>query len=318
MVGIGREARWAAWALAVTAVLIATTPALAQESDAELAKKEYELGYAALQAGDYEQALDHYQRSYAITPRPRTLFNIAVAEEKLDRIEDAIRHYTEFLAGAEERDEEFKTQARLKIDELKKRLPPKAADAEPSGEAGAKRPAPPPPTPEVTRCPAPSDTGTLRIRSNGAGAEVAVDGAVVGATAATARAGAVLVHALSAGPHDVIVERSGGRTWSRQLHVSPGETVSVEVAFHDRYAGWRWGLTGLGIASVATGGTIGVLALRDVASSDLDVHDRGKSRALLSDLLFVGGAAALYGAWRLWRRPETTATVQRAREGAGR
>lgn len=317
MVGIWRNKGRAARILGAIAVLIASTAAHAQESDADRAKKEYELGYAALQAGDYQQALEHYRLSYAITPRPRTLFNIAAAEERLDRIEDAIGHYTEFLAAAEERDEEFKTRARGKIAALVKKLSAKAAETKAAGQAGAERPAPPPPAPEATRCPRASDAGTLRIRGSTAGARVAIDGAVVGATAATAGSGTELVRAVSAGPHEVSVERSGSRMWSQRLHLSPGETVSVEVAFHDRHPAWRWGLTGLGVAGVAAGGTFGVLALRDVASSDLDVHDRGKSRALVSDLLIVGGAAALYGAWRLWRSPETTATVQRAGEGAG-
>lgn len=310
--------RAAELALAI-ALLVASAPgAIAQRPDVDEAKQQYELGYEALQAGRFEAALEHYQRSYALVPRPRTLFNIAVSEEMLGRSDDALRHYAEFIELAGDRDEEFKALAKRKIDALSKQLPRDVTEQPPPTrvESG------PPTAPADASCrcaPSPSDrlSGTLRVHSNRAGATVSVDGLVIGTTSAAAvgsNSGGTLSYQLAPGEHHAIVESPGTQAWHRRFHVSPGETVSVEVAFGGASGGkvLTWGLAGFGVLGVAAGGTLGVLALRDAASADPSDHARGKTRALVTDLLIVGGAAALYGAWRLRDRPSTTATVQRS------
>ena len=117
----------------------------------------------------------------------------------------------------------------------------------------------------------------------------------------------------------MIVERSGGRAWRKQIHVSPNETVTVDVEFRHQQRRRRrlitWGLAGLGAASLAAGGTLGVLAIKDVTQPTPDDHSRGKTRALMSDLLIVGGAAAILGAWWLERKPATSAKIQRTHTG---
>lgn len=305
--------------LALTiALLVASAPtALAQQPDVDQAKQQYELGYQALQAGRFEAALEHYQRSYALVPRPRTLFNIAVSEEMLGRSDDALRHYIEFLELAGDRDEEFKALARQKIEALRKTLPRavETVTEPPPAPVESGRPAAPVDAP--CRCAPPvSDrlSGTLRVHSSRAGATVSVDGLVVGSTSVDSESGGTLSHPLTPGEHIVMVESPGAQGWHRRVHASPGETVRVDVAFGgaSRSKVLTWGLAGFGVVSVAAGGTLGVLALRDAASSDAGDHARGKTRALVTDLLIVGGAAALYGAWRLRDRPSTTATVQRS------
>jgi hypothetical protein len=62
-----------------------------------------------------------------------------------------------------------------------------------------------------------------------------------------------------------------------------------------------WGLGGAGAAAIIGGGTVGVLALRDVASPVEADHDRGKRRAWIADGLVVAGTAAIVVAWRLAR-----------------
>lgn len=117
----------AAWrrllpAAALLALLAPSRPAPAQDRREAEAKREYRLGWSALQAGDYAEAYEHYKRSYELSPRPRTLFNLAVTEEKLGRFEDAMRHYAEFVAQAEPRDAEFKAQALERHAALERRL----------------------------------------------------------------------------------------------------------------------------------------------------------------------------------------------------
>lgn len=107
--------------LAALGALIGSRPALAQ-GDAARAKREYTLGYRALQAGDFARALGHYERSFALSPRPRTLFNMALCEAHLGRDEAAYHHFVEFVASAEERDAPYLAQARERISALEKRL----------------------------------------------------------------------------------------------------------------------------------------------------------------------------------------------------
>ncbi len=307
-----------AFAILVTFTAVAS----AQDSSVDRAKEQYELGYTALQQGDYATALDHYQRSYDLTPRPRTLFNIAVAEEHLGRLEDALRDYAKFVDVAEERDEEFAAQARNKLVLLAKKLPRSAAVTDRTPPPVPDE-APPPPPETPRRAARPSPAGSLRVHSNRGGATVSVDGLIVGTTAPAADGdgdGAVLSRSLAAGDHDVIVERSGAHSWHQHLHVSPREVVTVNVTFRDSHTTrskiLTWGLAGVGTISIAAGSTLGVLALRDVTSDTPSDHSRGKTRATVTDILLVGGAAALYGAWRLGDRPATTATVERANSPA--
>jgi len=301
--------------LAIALLVASATDARAQDSNVDQAKEQYQLGYQSLQRGDYETALEHYQLSYELVPRPRSLFNIAVAEEHLGRLEDALRHYAQFLDVAEDRDEAFETQARKKIVELAKKLP---QSADPAPPPVPDEPPPPPPVTLPRRAPQ-SNSGVLRVRSNLSGALVSVDGLVVGATtSATSRGakGAAMDHTLAAGEHDVIIERAGTRKWHQRLLVSAREQVQVDVTFRDsqrtRTRILSWSLAGVGTVSIAAGATLGVLALRDVTSTDPSDHSRGKTRATVTDILLIGGAAALYGAWRLGHNPETRATVQRS------
>jgi len=310
-------------AVAVAAAALVARPpgAAAQPAGADEARQQYEQGYQALQAGQYQAALDHYQRSYQLVARPRTLFNIAVCEEKLGRLADAVGHYKKFLEVAEARDAKFTQDAREKIAALSRQLPAAAAtEPKPPPPPPVEVKPPPPPKPRAVRPHAASErcladpAGTLRVQSNLSGATVSVDGLVVGATADASGDGAALRYPLTPGDHDVVVERPGAAPWRERVHAAPGETIGVDVAFRPARSTGRkvltWGLAGLGVVGGATAGTLGVLALRDVASPDLDRHARGKTRAWMTDALLVVSAGALYGAWRLHHHPApVTATV---------
>lgn len=106
--------------LVCACIFFSLGPASAQ--DAELAKSEYQLGYTALKAKQYGQALGHYQRSYAEVARPRTMYNIALCEEGLGKFQAAVDHYQQFLIEAEDRDVDFVPLARAKLTGLRKRI----------------------------------------------------------------------------------------------------------------------------------------------------------------------------------------------------
>lgn len=120
---------------------------------------------------------------------------------------------------------------------------------------------------------------------------------------------------LPVGGHEVMIEHGGRVVWRRELQFSPGEIVRLDVDLPPPRSSTRraltWSIGGFGVASLTAGGVIGTLALRDVTSERTDVHERGKTRALVADGLFVAGAAALVVAWRLMRNDAASAQVRR-------
>jgi PEGA domain-containing protein len=118
---------------------------------------------------------------------------------------------------------------------------------------------------------------------------------------------------LPVGGHEIAIQRGGRVVWRRGLQFSPGEIVTLDVDLprSSTRRALTWGIGGFGLASITAGGIVGTLALRDVTSERLDVHDRGKTRALVADGLFVAGAAALVVAWRLMRSDTASAQVRR-------
>lgn len=147
-----------------------------------------------------------------------------------------------------------------------------------------------------------------------AGATVRLDGRAVGATA---DAGGLTIAGVAVGVRELRVERAGRVPWRGTVAIDPGEAVEVALRLPPTptptRASLRWGLRGAGVAGIAAGGVVGVLALRDVASPIAADHDRGKTRALIADALFVVGSAALIAAWRLGRGRAATATIHRTR-----
>ncbi len=394
----------------------------AQNHD-EVAKREYELGFKDFEQRRYRQALDHYQRSYDELARPRTTYNMALCQEALGNIADAIALYQKFLNEGESRDAEFFEPAREKMrllhaqigGTIRIRSEPSGAGVSVDGQLRGH-------TPlrldllagehlvsvgrkgtrsserkvdvrigdnrveefpldlvghveirvqpgdalirrrdvddvasglyeadlspgvyefelsllgyetrslrlkvkegdnlnQTVRLRGHSSTGALQVRSDEVGATVSVDGLIVGSTQVRNGQGAQLERRLSAGNHVIMVDGADGATWSDRVHVSPGETISLDLAFHGKptarsYA--RWGLTGLGVAALASGLTYGVLALSDVRESSQSSHDRGFDRANTSDLLIGIGALSLGGAYLL-REEGVWAKVERTHEEA--
>jgi hypothetical protein len=399
---------------AFVAILLIGISGTASAQNEAAAKREYGKGFAALQAGRYGDALAHYRRSYELSPRPRTLFNMALCEELLGQEEAAFEHYTLFVATAEERDAEFVDQARERAARLAQRLAgrltvtstPAGAEVRVDGSERAQgrtpvtlsltpgehyiqiaAPGADPVERVVTIAPRerstlsielelsasivviaePTDAtiqradepalarGTYRARVEPGTYEFVVsrpgyasERIVVEATGAgsfeqrvrlqpsvtTARlivrttGGRLLLDGepisdsaaqgltVAAGARALRVEQPGYRSWAERLHLSPGETVEVEVRLTTRKPGWmRWGGYSLGVAGIGAGGTLGVLALRDVTSDAADRHDRGRTRALVADGLFVVGIAAIVTAWRWSREPDSSASIRRSYGG---
>jgi hypothetical protein len=160
-----------------------------------------------------------------------------------------------------------------------------------------------------------SSTGIITLTSDTSGANVTVDGIIVGSM--RQREGEdmpSLERRLTSGNHVVIVEARGKQSWSNRFHLAAGETFSVDLKFRTESQGRkiaRWSLNAAGAAAVVSGLVLGSLAIRDVRSDDQDRHDRGKSRANTTDILIGLGAVSLAGGWYL-KKTDTKVTVERS------
>jgi tetratricopeptide (TPR) repeat protein len=77
----------------------APAPAPTEADRTEEAKGLFAAGRAAFDAGRYEDALDYFQRSHAISGRPALLYNIALAHDRLRNDEKALQGYEAYLAA---------------------------------------------------------------------------------------------------------------------------------------------------------------------------------------------------------------------------
>jgi hypothetical protein len=90
----------------VIAIVLASSPALAQSTEASAsmsaaARDLYQEGVQAAAADDFERAIAAFERSYALSPRDATLFNLAQVEEQAGHLVAALDAYHRFVARAE-------------------------------------------------------------------------------------------------------------------------------------------------------------------------------------------------------------------------
>lgn len=285
--------------VALVAVLVACA-AVASAQPADEAEREYQLGYAALQAGDCAEALVHYHRSFDATPRPRTLFNMAACQEELGLQADAWHNYRAFLELAEARDAKIVVKAEARVAALREVLrgnvtietTPAGASVQLDGDPAARGVTP------LTLALAPGTHTILISIADAAPVERTIEVApdeteLVAVTLAVSVAIAPPEVPLVPAPTVTPIE-------AREVVVTPVDVAAPRPSSRARgVLGWSLGV--LGVASLVGGAAVGVLALRDVADPTLDDRARGESRAWIADGLFVAGAVAIVTAWRLLR-----------------
>jgi len=89
------------WPAALVAVALAAAPAAADpQPDAVRSRELYQLGRQRFEAGDLEQAIDAFQKGYALDPRPEFLLNLAQSYRALGRRAEAIAFFERFIAAA--------------------------------------------------------------------------------------------------------------------------------------------------------------------------------------------------------------------------
>jgi hypothetical protein len=403
-------------------ILLAVISGLSNaRADDATAKAEFMAGYSELEQGNFRKALQHYQSSYEASPRPRTLYNIAVCEEELGRTKDAIEHYQQFLRIAQARDAQFLTDARERLEGLQALISGEVKIlSEPPGATvsvdGKKRGHTPlalqlskgqhmlslshrfargserrievaagesstekfqldpvghvriqvqpddavirrmdvdevsignfesalspgtyrfelsvvgffpktltlnvhagTTTDRSIRLERQSSTAMLQLISDEAGANVSVDGLIVGSTRIHEFESPSLEKRVTTGNHTVTVETRDGATWRKRMHFSPGETLSLQIDFRGQTRNRRLaskGLKGVGLGMVAIGLVYGVMAVSDVRSADEAERSRGRDRATNADIFLALGGLSYLGGWYVGKRAPN-ATVERSHE----
>lgn len=265
----------------------ATKPAKGAKADEEAkraaARQHYTEAEEKLKAGDFAGALEKYKAANDVLPAPVTMYKMALCLDKLDKSAEAIAAYEAFLsANPPGASAERVAEVEARLPELKKKLPVVVA-----------------------------------LRSEPAGAEVAVDGAKQpGVTPIELK--------LLPGHHTLRVSLSGHEPAEKELTIEPGASQALavtlvpsqpaEVAQAEAPAETApilaeaspssdsnivpYALLGIAGAGVVVGSVFGVMAMQ--SKSDFDKGDRSASKAdavdrnaLVADMAF--GAALTFG-----------------------
>lgn len=221
--------------LAVTACLVAGS-VLGQGDDMARAKEEYSRGQELFDDGDYEGAMEAFYESFDAFPHYRTIFNLALCAEKLERIPEAVEFYQRYVDWSEEVPNRGDVLA--KIEELRALLPP-----EPEPEPGTETEPEPEPEPETGEEEPPETDGSKGQVERGP--DLRGPGWIaMGTGAAAVVVGGVML----------------GMARKKSAEMASVDGVPYEPGVHDElpedgkvYEKAGWAVGGVGIAALASG-----------------------------------------------------------------
>lgn len=105
----------------LAAVLLGVAgPALAQQDLDAAARAHFQSGTAYFETGDYESALREFQRAYDMSQRPALLYNIYLAQERLNQLAPAADALERYLAAVPD-DPRHGTLA-LRLENIRRRI----------------------------------------------------------------------------------------------------------------------------------------------------------------------------------------------------
>ena len=275
--------RWAGAAL--MASLIAGSSA---SVEAQSARELFQLGTSEYGIGNYEDAIDAWQRAYDLDPQPLILFNIGQAYERLGRLVEAVETIERFLMTASP-DDRYREDGTIMLEGMRRRL---------------------------------ERTGIV-IHSNVDGAAILIDGEDVARTPrrdrlqVTPGAHHVVVRYEGYRDYELNVTVPDGREIAIDAHLDPAdaslefgddeEPVDAGPTTHRPLGAWI--LTGGGGAMLVTGIALGAVAWSDAQDTPLSTSpeaDSAKSKAIAADvLIWTGAAAAAAGILWLFLGAET-------------
>ena len=89
-------------ALVLAAAFGATEGHAYAQDDANRARLHFQAGASYYEAGDYEDALREFQRSYDLSQRPELFYNFSLCHQQLGRLDEAIVYLDRYLREVEE------------------------------------------------------------------------------------------------------------------------------------------------------------------------------------------------------------------------
>lgn len=225
-------------------------------------RAEFERGQAAYRLGDYDRAIEAWQRAYDADPQPLLLYNLSQAYERLGRLQEAVDALDRYLANAAPNDPR-QADARARVAALRERL---------------------------------SRTGIV-VRNAPEGAVILVDDQSWGraprpdAISVPPGAHRVLVQLDGYDDFQAAVVVPEGQTIEVDVQMQPraggAEPLAVSTPTEERSTVLPIALMAGGGALVVGGAVIGVLALgkaQDAPSSEGDDADSARTLALVADI----------------------------------
>jgi hypothetical protein len=153
--------------VAVASVVVGPTlspfvaPAWAAEGDKAVARAHYETATRLYEVREYAEALKEYKAAYVAKPDPAFLFNIGQCYRKMDKNEEALDFFQQYLKKAPP-DDPNRAQVEARIQNIKAGLKSaydpfdRSSSAKPApSQAWQPAPAAPPPAPVLAPAPAP-------------------------------------------------------------------------------------------------------------------------------------------------------------------
>lgn len=212
----------------------AQSPAESSATDAE-ARGLFLAGQAAFDDARYADALGYFRQAYELSGRPGLLYNVGVAADRLRRDDEALAAFSQFLREAPEDHPSYRdAEARVRV---LRGVAEDGAEAEPEVDA------PPPPTAEPPSTEAPPATTP-------SGADTTPAWIVVGAAAAVAVTGAVLL-GVGQADADSVAATPDGTPWADVQHAATRADLMRNLG---------WVLAGVGLAGIAGGLTWALVA----------------------------------------------------------
>ncbi len=253
--GVFRLPSWPLWVVSATLLLCADASA-SGEKNREAARPLFKKGNDCFDRKDYPCAITAFRQAYALFPSPKITLNIALTLEAMGDAPGAAEQFERFLKAADKEGdgkgalEQQRRTVDTKLTALREKL------------------------------------GSVTVKCEVSGAEVHLDGVSRDRTPTTRR-----IYA-KPGKHRLELRKKGRGRWRREVELSAGAVVAVVVprgALAPRVVKkaaparattdptgrpiykkwWFWTAIGVGVAAVAGGVTVGVLASQDAPAPEL-------------------------------------------------